>query len=61
MERTIRQLLFTVYNSVAVLDIQSCDFTFTSQGPFIRHWIPHLFTFHKLLMNVAAAWWLGVV
>ena len=61
MERTIRQLLFTVYNSVAVLDIQSCDFTFTSQGPFIWHWIPHLFTFHKLLMNVAAAWWLGVV
>ena len=30
MERTIRQLLFTVYKSVAVLDIQSCDFTFTS-------------------------------
>ena len=30
MERTIRQLLFTVYNGVTVLDIQSCDFTFTS-------------------------------
>ena len=61
MERTIRQLLFMVFNSVAVLYIQSCDFTLTSQGPFIRHWIPHLFTFHKLLMNVAADWWLGVV
>ena len=42
MERTIRQLLFTVYNSVAVLYIQSCDFTFTSQGPFIWHWIPQM-------------------
>ena len=61
MESTIRQLLSTVYNSVSVLDIQSCDFTFTSQGPFIRHWIPHFFTFHKLLMNIAAAWRLGVV
>ena len=55
MERTIRQLLFTVYKSVAVLDIQSCDFTFTSQGQFIWHWIPHLFTFHKVLKNFVAA------
>ena len=35
MERTIRQLLFTVRISAAVLDIQTFHFTSTSKGQFI--------------------------